>query len=185
MSTGTDPEQSLRVAPSGEGRESCQGRGLAKTRQVAGPRAIEERIGRRSTMHVRGAHQARQEAMRNTQDCEAICVQTVQYCLEAGGAHVESAHLRHLQDCADLCEAATKILLRGSPHNAELATACANLCDHCAASCERYIGDAQLKACANQCRLCAAACRQMASSATGAGTGETALRSATFPTTGV
>jgi hypothetical protein len=127
-------------------------------------------------MHVRGAPKAAQEAIRNTQDCEAICVQAVQYCLEVGGAHADSAHIRHLQDCADLCETATKLFLRGGPHTAELATACANHCDLCAASCEKYIGDAQLKACANQCRLCASACRQTVSSA--AGISETALRGA-------
>jgi hypothetical protein len=133
-------------------------------------------------MHIRGAHQARQDAVRNTQDCEAICVQTVQYCLEVGGAHAESAHVRHLQDCADICETTTKILLRGAAHHAELATACANLCDLCAASCELYLGDAQLKACANQCRLCASACRQIVFGA--AGVGEAALRGVAIPGAG-
>jgi hypothetical protein len=133
-------------------------------------------------MHLRGPHQARQDAIRNAQDCAAICVQTVQYCLEVGGAHVEPAHVRHLQDCADVCETATKIMLRGSPHHAELMTACATLCDVCAASCEKYIGDAQLKACANQCRLCASACRQMVSSL--AGVGEAPLRGAAIPAAG-
>jgi hypothetical protein len=133
-------------------------------------------------MHLRGALHATQDAIRNTQDCEAICVQTVQYCLEVGGAHAETAHLRHLQDCADVCEATTKILVRGSPHNAELATACANLCDLCAASCEKYLGDAQIKACANQCRLCAAACRQVVSGT--ARLGEAGFRGVSGPSAG-
>ncbi len=133
-------------------------------------------------MHLRGTQQVRQEAIRNTQDCEAICVQTVQYCLEVGGAHAEAMHVRHIQDCADVCQTATKIFLRGSPHNAELAAACATLCDMCAASCEKYIGDAQLKACANQCRLCASACRQVVAST--AGIGETGIRSTAMPVAG-
>jgi hypothetical protein len=120
-------------------------------------------------MHHRGAAQTRQQAISNTQDCGAICIQTIQHCLEVGGAHAEASHLRLMQDCADLCAASTKILLRGGQHHAEVATACANLCDLCAASCEKYIGDAQLKACANQCRLCAQACRQMTSSSAAIG----------------
>lgn len=116
-------------------------------------------------MHIRRESQIRQEAIRNTQDCEAICVQTVQYCLEVGGAHADPVHLRLMQDCADICDTTMKIVQRGAPHHDMTAAACAQLCDLCAASCERFIGDAQLKACANQCRLCAAACRQSMSGA--------------------
>jgi hypothetical protein len=108
-----------------------------------------------------------QQAISSTQDCEAICVQTVQYCLEVGGAHAHPSHLRLMQDCADICAATTKILLRGAQHGAEVANVCANLCDACAASCQKYVSDAQLKACANQCLLCASACRQTTSSAVG------------------
>lgn len=112
-------------------------------------------------MHIRGGIQAGQDAVRNTQDCEAICVQTIQYCLDVGGAHAEPAHLRLMQDCSDVCETSTKVMLRGSTQHEQLTVACANLCDLCAASCEKFVGDAQMKACANQCRLCASACRQM------------------------
>jgi hypothetical protein len=115
-------------------------------------------------MHIETATRAMKDAIMSTQDCAAICVQTVQYCLEVGGDHARATHVRHLQDCADICAVATMVLLRGSPHNAELATTCANACDLCAASCQRFAGDAQLKACANQCLLCAAACRQAAGS---------------------
>jgi hypothetical protein len=133
-------------------------------------------------MHARGASQSIQNATRNAQDCEAICTQTIQYCLDVGGAHANASHIRLMQDCADVCAATTKVLLRGSSHHAELGAACASLCDACAASCEKYIGDAQLKACANQCLLCAAACRQMASST--AGIGEAGLRGASIPPAG-
>jgi hypothetical protein len=115
-------------------------------------------------MHIETATKATKDAIRNAQDCAAICVQTAQYCLEVGGEHARPTHVRHLQDCADICAVTIAILLRGSPHNAELATTCANTCDLCAASCATFAGDAQMKACANQCLLCASACRQAAAS---------------------
>jgi hypothetical protein len=113
-------------------------------------------------MHIQTASKATRDAIRNTQDCQAICIQTAQYCLEVGGPHAAAVHVRHLQDCADICAATTNLLLRGARYNAEVATACANLCDVCAVSCQEFVGDAQMKACENQCLLCASACRQAA-----------------------
>lgn len=125
-------------------------------------------------MHIRGVAQGNEAAARTTQDCAAICVQTTQYCLEVGGGHAASSHVRLIQDCADICETTTKVLLRGGSSHESLAAACANICDACAAACEKLIGDAQMKACANQCRLCAIACRQVASN--GAGIHEATFR---------
>jgi hypothetical protein len=116
-------------------------------------------------MHIRRVSQRAQAAISNTKDCEAICVQTVQYCLEVGGDHAAPTHNKLLLDCADICAATARILLRGS--HQQVMEACATLCDLCAASCEKFAGDPQMKACANQCLLCASACRQAMSAATG------------------
>jgi hypothetical protein len=124
-------------------------------------------------MHARGMAQSFYNAARTTQDCESICVQTIQYCLEMGGEHVTPSHMQLLQDCADICEITAKVMLRSSPQHGEIAAVCANICELCAASCERFGGDAQMKACANQCLLCAAACRQM-------GTGKAGTMDSTF-----
>lgn len=113
-------------------------------------------------MSHRGTAQTFRHAARSTQDCAAICVETIEYCLEMGGTHTEPSHVRLLQDCADICVTTAGIVLRGSQSHAQVAPACADICDLCAASCERFAGDPQMKACANQCYLCAAACRQMA-----------------------
>ena len=85
-------------------------------------------------MHFRERNQGVQQATRNTQDCEAICVETIQHCLDVGGSHTEPSHVRLLQDCADICDTSTKFLLRNSPQHEQLLAACANLCDLCAAS---------------------------------------------------
>src|SRR5262245_59096909 len=94
-------------------------------------------------MHVRKVAQIAQHAIRNTQDCEAICGQTVQYCLEMGGEHAPPAHIKLLLDCADICAATKNILLRGS--HQQVLEACATLCELCAASCEKFVGDPQMK----------------------------------------
>lgn len=118
-------------------------------------------------MHVRGKAQPSQFAARSTQDCEAICIETIQYCLEIGGAHAAPRHIQLLQDCADICETTAKFVLRASAQHDGVASACADICELCAASCETFAGDPQMKACANQCYLCASACRQMVSGTAG------------------
>lgn len=101
------------------------------------------------------------EVARFTQDCGSICTHAAQYCLEMGGSHVSATHMRMLQDCADICEATSKLLLRSSPQITQMMSVCASLCEQCAASCDKLTGDTQMKTCADECRRCAAACRQI------------------------
>jgi hypothetical protein len=109
------------------------------------------------------------------QSCQLICVQSIQHCLQMGGAHVEPSHMQLMQDCAEICETTATFLLRGSPHHNQVTAACANVCELCAESCDRFKGDAQMKACAEECRRCAAACQHVAQmrqgGAAGAGLG--------------
>jgi hypothetical protein len=120
-------------------------------------------------MHKHAVGKTFQDAVRHTQECESICVATIQHCLELGGEHTEPSHLQLMQDCADICETTAKFLARSSPQHAQVTTACADLCDRCAASCEQFVGDAPMKACADECRLCADACRRIAPKAMGGG----------------
>lgn len=96
------------------------------------------------------------------QSCESICVQSIQHCLHMGGSHVDPSHLRLMEDCAKICEATATFLMRGSPQHNQVTAACASICELCAQSCDRFTGDAQMKACADECRRCAAACQQIA-----------------------
>ncbi|WP_438016688.1 four-helix bundle copper-binding protein [Sorangium sp. So ce315] len=96
------------------------------------------------------------------QHCQSICVQTIQHCLEVGGSHVEPSHIQILQDCSEICETTGTMLMRSSVQHNQVTAACADICERCAQSCDRFTGDAQMKACAEACRRCAAACRQIA-----------------------
>jgi len=111
-------------------------------------------------MHTRKIH----DVTSTTQDCESICLRTIQYCQQIGGAHADAAHLQILQDCADICETTAKFASRSSAQQGSVTSACADICELCAVSCEKFSGDAQMKACANQCYLCAAACQQSSAS---------------------
>jgi hypothetical protein len=105
--------------------------------------------------------QAMHDAARATQECEAICIDTIQYCLQQGGAHVESSHMKLVLECAEICTTTVKFLLLGAFHG-QVSGVCANICEACAVSCEKFAGDSQMKEWADSCRLCAAACRRVA-----------------------
>ena len=99
------------------------------------------------------------------EECRAshqVCVETARYCLDTGGGHVASAHLRLLIDCADICQATADAMLRDSVVHKTLCGACADICDRCVESCNTFRTDARMAACAKTCRSCAASCQAMA-----------------------
>lgn len=95
-------------------------------------------------------------------DCEALCLQTLSYCLEKGGAHAAADHVRALIDCAKTCSVGADFMLRGSPLHTKTCGTCAEACRVCAESCEKMGDDPRMKACAEACRRCADSCRKMA-----------------------
>jgi hypothetical protein len=97
-------------------------------------------------------------------DCHAVCTETAGYVLHGGTKHSESQHLVTLLDCAQICLAHADLMARRSPHHAELAQVCADLCSACASQCDEHSGDdAKMKHCADVCRKCEESCRRMAS----------------------
>lgn len=76
-----------------------------------------------------------------------------------GGSPVVPPHFRLMADCAQICATAADFMLRGSAHQAAILLACADICDECAAHCERLDG---MDDCAAACRACAELCRAVA-----------------------
>ena len=101
------------------------------------------------------------ECIQNCTDCHNICVQTLAYCVQMGGKHVEAAHLKSLLDCADTCRISADFMLRSSDLHPQVCGVCAEACERCAESYEQFGDDAQMKACAEECRRCAESCREM------------------------
>ncbi len=102
------------------------------------------------------------EAILHAIACESSCLESINYCTRQGGKHAEAAHLGLLIDCARVCSISADYMLRESPFHGEMCEICADVCEDCAASCDRFKDDDQMKDCAEKCRACAASCRRMA-----------------------
>lgn len=92
----------------------------------------------------------------------AMCLETARYCTDQGGAHVSTAHLALLLDCAEMCQTTANSLLRHSPQHSVVCEACARLCEACARDCGTFGSDAQMQLCVRTCQDCARSCRDMA-----------------------
>ena len=80
---------------------------------------------------------------------------------DQGGRHAETNHIRALLDCIDCCTTCVNFMLRDSPAHRRMCEMCADVCDACAANCERFADDDIMKECAKECRRCAESCRKM------------------------
>lgn len=100
-------------------------------------------------------------------ECRTECQKTLyNYCLDEGGDHAESEHVKLMADCIEICQTAADFMVRNSPLHASVCAACAEVCEECAESCEQ-IGeqeeDEQMEQCAETCYRCAESCREMGS----------------------
>ncbi len=96
-------------------------------------------------------------------DCQATCVQTLEYCHDMGGRYVEPQHLAILTHCAAQCATSAQAMQVGSPLHEQACAWCAEVCERCAESCEQLGDNIRLQDCAKTCRACAQTCRDMAS----------------------
>jgi hypothetical protein len=109
-------------------------------------------------------HQMSQEmrnCIQNCLECHAVCLETVNHCLQMGGEHAEASHIRMLLDCAEICQTSANFMLRGSEWHGRTCAICADICQHCAEDCEQF-SESFMQECAQVCRRCAESCRQMA-----------------------
>jgi hypothetical protein len=102
------------------------------------------------------------QAIADCHECTDACLHCIQHCLRSGGMHAEARHIRVLCDCSEACRFAGSFMARESDHAVRACSICAEVCDACAASCERIPGDQEMEACAKTCRRCAQSCRDMA-----------------------
>ena len=98
-------------------------------------------------------------------NCHDTCLQTLEYCLQKGGAHVEASHIKALIDCATLCHTCEDFMLRNSTMHASVCGVCAKACEACAVSCSDMNDDPQIQMCIDACNRCAETCNHMASMA--------------------
>ena len=102
-----------------------------------------------------------EECIRQCWECRDVCQDTLyNHCLEMGGKHAETQHVKLMADCIQACQTAADFMRRGSQLHASECAACADVCEACAQSCER-IGGEEMKRCAEACRAWAKSCREM------------------------
>ncbi len=90
--------------------------------------------------------------------CYRTCQDAFAYSTERGEKYVEAEHLRLLVDCAEVCKTTADLILHRSEFYRDQCTVCSDICERCAASCERFSGDPKMRACTEECRRCAVSC---------------------------
>lgn len=104
-----------------------------------------------------------QQCIDNCLNCYRMCLETLAYCLEKGGAYADPERIKLLMDCAEICRTSANFMLRGSKQHTTTCTACAVICRLCGVMCEELADDdEQLKACAAMCFTCTESCHAMA-----------------------
>jgi len=107
-----------------------------------------------------------QECINNCLDCHKICLETITECLEMGERHSSAAHIKLLQDCAQICLTSADFMIRMSGFHPQTCGVCADVCQACAEDCEKLAnGEDFMKECARICRRCAETCREMSGTA--------------------
>lgn len=117
------------------------------------------------THHAHRHSSDMQRCIDHCTQCHAICLETLAHCLNKGGEHANPAHIALLSACADICRTSADTMLRGADVHVHTCAACAEICRRCAADCERFGDDEQMRRCAQACRACADSCAAMAASA--------------------
>ena len=114
-----------------------------------------------TTPQMQGMSEEMRRCIQDCLECANICEQTIAYCLTKGGKHASPEHIRVMRDCAESCMMAASMMARDSNFQSEHCALCADICRACEESCEKFGGDAQMKACADACRQCGDSCRRM------------------------
>lgn len=94
-------------------------------------------------------------------DCNETCLETMTHCLNKGGEHAETSHMKVLRDCGDSCCSTVEHMLRSSQFSSEYCDLCARICDECATSCDQFKDDQRMSSCSESCRGCGDVCREM------------------------
>lgn len=102
-----------------------------------------------------------EECIANCIECEHVCLETITYCLEKGGAYADASHIRILMDCAEICRMSSSFMMRDSEFHMRTCLVCAEICAPCGESCEAFSDDPQLERCAEICLICAESCTNM------------------------
>lgn len=114
-----------------------------------------------TTPYLRESTDQWQSCIEACVECWLACEMCSDACLDEEPIEPLVRCIRLDRECAEMCQAAARAMVRGSDEAPAICELCATLCDRCAEECERH-EHGHCRACAEACRRCAEECRRMA-----------------------
>lgn len=102
-----------------------------------------------------------QSCIATCSDCAIECSKCINSCLHETDIKMLVLCIKLNQDCADICHLAVKLMARDSGFAKMICGICAEVCNACAAECEKHSHMEHCKNCAETCRKCAEECSKM------------------------
>ena len=90
-----------------------------------------------------------------------LAMQTMAYCISKGGPLAKKTLYNGIEDCAEMCDAASKFLLRGSESKSDILKLCQKVCEKCTEACAKFPDDKQLKTCGEFATKAGASCKEV------------------------
>jgi hypothetical protein len=106
------------------------------------------------------AHEKNMELLTALNDCVIECNHCAAACLEEKDVKMLAKCIKLDIDCAAICQLMASLVARGSEHGNHLLKECAEVCEACAAECEKHTHMEHCRRCAEACHHCAELCAQ-------------------------
>lgn len=108
-------------------------------------------------------NQLNKTAITALNECATACNHCLTSCLQEQDVQSMTGCIKLDRDCADICQLVSSFLARGSEHGKHLLKECIEICEKCAAECEKHAHHHDhCKQCAEACRKCVEACKAIA-----------------------
>lgn len=104
------------------------------------------------------SHENHKELINTLNECAAECNHCTTACLEEQDVKMLARCIKLNIDCVEICKLTASYIARGSEHAEHVMKECAEICEACAAECEKHKHMEHCKQCAEACRRCAEAC---------------------------
>ncbi|MFK3958943.1 four-helix bundle copper-binding protein [Guptibacillus hwajinpoensis] len=108
------------------------------------------------------SHENYGSVIQTLHECMTACNHCYDSCLREDDVKMMAECIRMDRECSDICGYLEQALVRGTPFVAELATACATICEACGNECKKH-DHKHCQDCAEACFKCAEECKKLAS----------------------
>jgi hypothetical protein len=104
------------------------------------------------------AHEENRSLITTLNECALECNHCFDACLEERDMKLLKNCIKLNRDCADVCQLTASLIARDSPHGEHMLKECIEICNACAAECEKHAHMNHCRICAETCRACAEIC---------------------------